>query len=302
MAHGAHFFPNSLLLKTAPTTTPFMYRLLNLWGNLKFCFTHGLLEAAAIILVAAVLLRRRRDSNDALFYGCVVALGVLALHMTFATCGQLGRYEAYLVTMLVFVLAAAATDIGFSGLVRGGLLLGLAVLVPRAWFNSAYCAAAVKSIYLQQFQTGRFLAQAYPDTAVAMNDIGAVNFLGHAPNLDLVGLASTDVANLILTHQFDPAAMVHLIHEHRIKVVAVYSRWLLAVPAEWRYAGSISAECPGPHFTVGGTTVAFYAVHAEDRAALQAALQGFAASLPKGSTITSVEDSKYCVAPQAVER
>jgi hypothetical protein len=96
--------------------------------------------------------------------------------------------------------------------------------------------------------------------------------------------------------------MVHLIHEHRIKVVAVYSRWLLAVPAEWRYAGSISAECPGPHFTVGGTTVAFYAVHAEDRAALQAALQGFAASLPKGSTITSVEDSKYCVAPQAVER
>ena len=50
--------------------------------------------------------------------------------------------------------------------------------------------------YHQQVQMGTLLREYYTGRTIAVNDIGAVNFFADITVIDLVGLASMDVARL----------------------------------------------------------------------------------------------------------
>ncbi len=50
------------------------------------------------------------------------------------------------------------------------------------------------NIYEQQYQMGLFVRRYYQNSTVALNDIGAVNFLADIHCLDLLGLANAEVA------------------------------------------------------------------------------------------------------------
>jgi hypothetical protein len=117
--------------------------------------------------------------------------------------------------------------------------------------------------------------------------------------LDLFGLTSSTVLNLKLAHAYDTDAMRRLAAQQGVKVVAVYVEWFHgaeALPQEWTYAGSLTPKCPSRHATVGGFTIAFYAVHPEDANELRAKLAAYSALLPLGTKVTNDPWTRACMA------
>jgi hypothetical protein len=173
--------------------------------------------------------------------------------------------------------------------------LAVAALLPRGWVILESSGRAVQSIYLQQYQMARFFAAEYPDQAVGINDIGAVDFYTETANLDVVGLASSKVLNAVLENRYDPATMSALADHQQVRVIAIYTNWFHALPPSWIFAGSLTPKCPGNHFTVGGSTISFYSTRASDQPELTSRLNAFADRLPSGDAITHTEDSSVCL-------
>lgn len=304
MSHpGSHFFPNSLLLKTAPVSTALSDRLMPVMENLRYAGKHLLPLAWAVCLGLSIASIRARGAMQRAAAAGIIAVGLSILHTLFSRMGQLGRYESYLVVLTVFslfVLLVECADVLRSRKTVGWVVAcGVLALLPRATVILATNADAVRDIFLQQYQMARFFAKSYPETPIAVNDVGAVSYFRDGQMLDLFGLTSSRVLNMKLAHQYDTDAMRRLAEEHGVKVVAVYVEWFhgaQALPAAWTYAGSLTPKCPGPHATVGGFTIAFYAVHPEDVNELRAKLAAFSAMLPPGTKLTNDPWTRACLA------
>jgi hypothetical protein len=130
---------------------------------------------------------------------------------------------------------------------------------------------------------GKFLARYYPTTPIAANDIGAIAFLGNHDILDLAGLGSVQVTNLIANHAFTTAAIDQLAHEHKTQIAVAYPSWFLGprqLPPTWIPVHSWDFD-PSRSDAVGGLKVVFYAVQPQQAAALEANLEAFAPELPR---------------------
>jgi hypothetical protein len=127
---------------------------------------------------------------------------------------------------------------------------------------------------------GLFLRQYYAGAPVALNDIGAASYLGDVRVLDLVGLASMDVARLRTEREYSPGAIDQLAADRGIRIAIVYDRWFPnALPSGWIKAGSWRIKNA---VVVGSDTVSFYATSPEEHRALAANLRAFRGSLPSG--------------------
>jgi hypothetical protein len=236
----------------------------------------------------------------------IITVGLSVLHTLFSRMGQLGRYESYLVVLTIFSLFVLLEECRGtlralqSKKIAGWLVAcGVIALVPRAGVILGTNADAVQSIFLQQYQMAKFFERSYPQTPIAVNDVGAVSYFHEGPMLDLFGLTSSTVLNLKLAHAYDTDAMRRLAAQQGVKVVAVYVEWFHgaeALPQEWTYAGSLTPKCPSRHATVGGFTIAFYAVHPEDANELRAKLAAYSALLPPGTKVTNDPWTRACMA------
>ncbi len=295
---GAHFFPDSLLLKTP---SGMRGRLLFVQSNVTYFSLH-LLTLVLLVIAAMTYFSVRRQGRITMAGAAgLVVMGTTVCQLVFATVGQTGRYEAFLLVLFIVCLTMLMTEpfvkLGLSQGRRTLLLgsVGIILMVPHGWLVTAYTGRAIQSIHLQQYLMAKFFAEEYPRSAVATNDIGAVDFYTDTANLDLFGLASVEVLNSKLAHTYDAETMRRLADAQDVRVVAVYKSWFTNLPTEWAYAGSLTPTCPGRHSTVGGKTIAFYATHAADEPALAAKLAAFQAQLPEGDRITQNPDTAYCL-------
>ncbi len=300
---GSHFFPNSLLLKTAPASTALSDRFAPVLHNLGYAGKHLLPVGWAVVLGLSIASIRARGAMRSAAVAGMITVGLSVLHTLFSRMGQLGRYESYLVVLTIFslfVLLDECRDILQLKKLAGWLVAcGVLALVPRAGVILATNADAVQSIFLQQYQMAQFFAKSYPTAPIAVNDVGAVSYFHDGPMLDLFGLTSSTVLNLKLAHAYDTDAIRQLAAQQGVKVVAVYVEWFQgaeAVPPEWTYAGSLTPKCPSRHATVGGFTIAFYAVHPEEANELRAKLAAYAAQLPAGTKVTQDAWTRACLA------
>lgn len=299
---GSHFFPNSLLLKTAPTSSALSDRLAPVLQNLAYARKHLLPVGWAVVLALSIVsIRARRGLRVGAAAG-IITVGLSVLHTLLSRMGQLGRYESYLVVLTIFtlfVLLVECADV-WSARVAGWLVAcGVVALVPRAGVIAATNADAVQSIFLQQYQMAQFFAKNYPETPIAVNDVGAVSYFRDGQMLDLFGLTSSTVLNMKLAHTYNTDAMRRLAAQDGVRVAAVYVEWFQgaqALPREWTYAGSLTPRCPSRHATVGGFTIAFYAVHPEDVNELRSKLAAFSALLPQGTKVTQDPWTRACLA------
>ncbi|MGA3287240.1 MAG: hypothetical protein ABSD46_07430 [Bacteroidota bacterium] len=229
-----------------------------------------------------------------------IVLFVLAAlaHLQFGKIGYFYRYEAYLVTLGLFVIAYAFSEIIRSeipwkqrfriGIVISVIMLyfsvqGLRPLIGRSRNSFKQIPSACRNIYEQQYQMGLFLRYFYPESTVAVNDIGAVSFLGDVHMLDLVGLASADVLKLKKEGRYTTEQIFQLSKMKDVDLAIVYDPWFQAenlqgVPPEWIKVGEWAIE---HNVICGGDIVSFYAVKASEKERLVDNLRSFSSLLPK---------------------
>ncbi len=216
----------------------------------------------------------------------LIFLGTALLQVQFARVGWFYRYDAYLIAIGVLAIGLSWTKsesreihIPSSRNLQFSAFLVILLLIPlgkRGVDSLRETPIAMKNIYEQQYQMGLFIQDYYSGQPVAINDVGAVNFLGSGNNLDLWGLASLEVARMKMQRTYSPASIRELAQNKGAKIAIVYPSWV-AVPDEWIRIGTWTIP---DNIVCGSPTVTFYALTQEEADNLRGYLHRFSSNLP----------------------
>ncbi len=295
LAQGSMFLPNSVLLNgilpsSVETRTPFLqpdeiYK--------EITRARGLLGLLLLILVGFLMrYNRRPELWTAPILVPIIWLATTLLHAQFGLIRGFDRYEAYLVVLGLIAVALLVKE-PFAGrllvMIRRWqpvTALGVAVAVYIGLFglsdriNHALMTGfqGMHDIYLQQVQMALFLDAYYPTTTVAANDIGAITFYTDIDLVDLVGLATVEVARARTGGDYDAAFIEALTAERNAPIALIYDEWFEGrIPGSWTKV----AEWTVPEVHVlGGPTVSFYAVDPAEVEPLARYLAAFEGRLP----------------------
>ena len=207
VSKGWFWFPTSVLLKASLPDFHSPGALILSLLNPIFITLHESLHV--LVLLVSVLLfyivacgkgSGARESRQIM--GTILFLTALA-HLEFVGAGPLYRYDAYWCAMAILFLAlqlpvvvprwpsplSLSTWTTPKNLACGALALlfffPLAVKGGRLLWFLPQCTT---NIYEQQYQMGLFVRRYYQNSTVALNDIGAVNFLSRYPLPGFVGI------------------------------------------------------------------------------------------------------------------
>lgn len=225
---------------------------------------------------------------------CAVVAAALVLHVQLAALGSFYRYEMYL---LVAGLAAVVIRLpAFATLsernrpsrarrvVIAALLVALTALTAlRAGDALTNMPRAARNIYEQQIQVARFVRRRGSSHRVAVNDLGAVTYLGETPVVDILGLADDEVARRLLRGRPGPGALADLLAERDADLLVAYVEWLArwgGPPAGWTPVESWEIR---DNLVCAGPTVTFFAPPGR-AGALRRQLEEFAPRLPADVT------------------
>ena len=293
MAHGQGFLPNSVLLKgSMPSlhTAKDMGKALGGEALLQLPqipSLYALLVCAVLLLAWRLRKNRRTEAADLLL---IAAVATMLLHVQFARTGWFYRYEAYLVALMVTALFLAipeTLDLRSAGSVlAAGAVLAVLLLPPIVRGAKALWETprATQNIYQQQYQTGLFLRNFYRDAPVAVNDIGAVNYLADIRCVDLAGLGTYEVARARQRGEFSTDAIRRLVRDRGVKVAVLYASLFRdgsALPAEWIPVGSWEIR---QNVVCGDRTVTFFATEPSEAPRLLRNLLEFRGRLPGSVT------------------
>ena len=149
-------------------------------------------------------------------------------------------------------------------------------LLPADVARSFTAERGARNIYEQQYQMHRLAAEFYR-APVAVNDLGQVSYRNPYPVLDLWGLGSEEARRARLGAPASPW-MDELARRHDVGFAMIYAECFPAVPASWVPVARL--RLGSPRETVAGDAVTFYATGRDRVAAIDAALDGWAPTLP----------------------
>lgn len=292
MVHGGLFLPNSLLMKSGPgrfssvgagvaAVASDWFAVINLFGRPpQLMLTIAALLALALP-AAATGVRSRGRILATLFV--IVSL----LHACLVKLEWFFRYEAYLMALgllAVVVLLAEPSLVGARrarpSIAATAMVILIAIpLVVRTLSALAVTPVAMRNVYEQQYQLGRFFREEYPGAVIAVNDIGVVSWMSSSPIVDVVGLATQEVAERKRQRQFDVNTLRELTYRRRVAAIAIYEKvFAPIIPRDWLLVGEWTIR---GNVAVSEETVGFYARNADDAVRLRQALDRFMPILPK---------------------
>jgi hypothetical protein len=297
-AHGSAFLPSSVLLKTSSAE-----QLSILTGIRKLFSTYALLSGISVCFLTSVVLtvylfvrppKGQRPLRDLL----LILTGMFVIHAQVAQFGWLFRYEAYLLATSI-VLAFAATEVLTSQSrpapspfrwhsPRAVTMILLTVaLAGRGESMLIGIPRNAAAIYEQQYQTARFLAAFYPHQAIGLNDIGAPDFFADIECVDLLGLASNNVAQLRRSGGFNREAVARVSREQGIRVAVLYPELFPdEIPYSWiPVSNMVVTNLPGK-VQLGQRRVTLYAPNLQEAARLLHNITQFQGQLPPGVEVT----------------
>jgi len=300
LSQGWYFLPNSVLLKgRTPDFSSIKEALIWFFSPWKEAYNspHILLLLFISVLIFIYLsLKKHRFFSKPMLLNTLLILGLLS-HIQFAKLGWFYRYEAYLIVLGIFTFSFSAREIlktvyrekketpnrslRIFELVFISLIL-LITLGARGVKALAEIPQACQNIYEQQYQMGLFLKQHYPQKNIAVNDIGAVNYLSDCDCLDLWGLSHMDVARAKRNEKYNTEFIDRITEQHHTEIAILYQPWYEiygGLPPEWEKAGEWKIM---NNVVCGGDTVSFYAVEPEEEKKLRQYLKEFSKKLPKG--------------------
>jgi hypothetical protein len=296
--HGSFWLPNSVLLKgTDPGHGP-LALLDHALTQLKAApyLWQLLLLAALLYFIGRRAGRGAWEREQSLL---LIFIFTTLLHVTFSlVLVWFYRYEAYLIA-----LGLLACGISLRALFNPQMLkerktatliklaacaliasLCLVSLAGRCVISLQRTPRATTNIYQQQYQMALFLRAYYDGSAMAANDVGAINYFADIECLDLWGLATTEVARARREGKYDTRLIQALGEQSHAKIAIVYDSWLDeygGAPLEWRPAGRWRIPS---NIVCRDDTVSFYAVDPAETEHLIQSLRDFTSHLPKGVT------------------
>lgn len=306
--HGWFWLPNSVLLKGHLPDIKSATGVMQLFGYTSY---KNLLKSPHIffLIIAVLILYSYRHNKQKEVWEngqLMIAIFIITtfLHMQFSLFYWFYRYDAYLVALGLFAIAIPLYEYLPSRLQQISinktilpkyvalLTLSLFLILPifsRIKWAIIQLPRATTNIYEQQYQMGLFLKQFYHNTPVAVNDIGAINFLADIKCLDLWGLGSMEVARNKRTGEFGRKQIYDLTKTKGIKIALLYESkgWFLGkIPFQWTKTGEWRIS---NNVVCGKDTVSFYVVDPSEENNLIANLKQFAFQLPN----TIKQSGKY---------
>ena len=300
LAKGWSWLPSSILLKgNFPRFTDWGTALDSLFGPAYFNVKMGphlVVLVLGSLFLALYASDRRKALWDSRQVMTAIFVAIALAHIQFCMVALFFRHEAYLVALGIVVIVAqladqlpqklfgTPTDRALIPKHVGGVLLAALLIYPcavRAGAAMIYLPQASKNIYEQQYQMGLFIKRYYQGSTIALNDIGAVNFLADVHCLDLWGLATYEVTKLMRHHEYHTADILRLSREAGVKVAMVYDNWYTPIgglPRDWVWVGKWALA---DNVVAGGDKVSIYAVDESETAPLMQKLQDFSPLLPK---------------------
>jgi hypothetical protein len=315
--HGWFWLPNSVLLKGNLPLSP-GDRLASFAAHAATAFASSGLRVARLMAVSLLLMLYRfakgKGGDDPLQWlmGIFVVTGLL--HLLLARAGWLYRYEAYLVALGLVAVAAPLYEFvqrwprtlfmsagEWAGLAALALILLTANLLWSAGSHSLRTIArATNNTYLWHYQMGRFVQRYYQGSALAVNDLGAVNFMADIQCTDFHGLADLDVARAMLQKRFDSQFMDALARSRNVRAALVDDNWLGfygGTPREWLLAGRWKFN---DRVVLASPVLSFYALTEAARQQLIENLRDFSSRLPAG--VEQLGPYMHAVSPAPVSR
>jgi hypothetical protein len=299
---GWSWLPSSILRKgNFPSFASWGAALDSLFGpayaNMKAAPHLVVLVATALFLCLYVFDKRPTFWDSRQLMTAIFVLITLA-HLQFCSVALFFRYESYLValgTVVIAVQLAERLPRKIFGPLSGeavapkhaiGLLLAAFLIYPclvRSVAALVFLPQASVNIFEQQYQMGLFISRYYQGSSIALNDIGAVNFLADVHCLDLWGLANYEVTQLARRHQYHTGDIFRLSHAAGVKIAIVYDSWYAGeiggLPRNWVWVGQWTVP---DNVVAGGDTISFYAVDEAETASLIEKLKDFSPFLPRG--------------------
>jgi len=301
LSHGWYALPSPVLLKgNFLDLSSAGSALLSLVGPVYLRLKSGLHLVA--IIFAALFLRLQaagEEGRAAAAREAMTATFVVTalLHLEFADVGWFYRYEAYLVAWGLVVVAAELSGLTFerrssvtaapslfpkraAAAVLAGVLLF--PLLVRGTVALAFIPQATNNIFEQQYQMGLFVRRFYSGSSIALNDVGAVDFLADVHCLDLWGLASLPVTVKRHERNYHTEDIAELARQAGVRTAIVYDAWyggeIGGLPKSWVRVGRWTIP---NNVVVGDTTVSIYAADASEVPTLVEHLRQFRDELPR---------------------
>jgi len=214
-------------------------------------------------------------------------------HLEYVGSSPLFRYDAYWCALAILFVALQIPVVMPRGLAPlslatwpaprnlAGAALRLLLFFPLAVKGGRllwYVPQCTTNIYQQQYQMGLIVHKYYQNSTVALNDIGAVNYLADIHCLDLMGLANFDVAALRRKGNYQVSDIERIAKNSGVRIAIIYDSWFPGrVPPSWVRIGRWTIQ---NNVICGGDTVSFYAVDPAESAHLSESLGDFYTRLP----------------------
>ncbi|MFQ6617690.1 MAG: hypothetical protein ACE5QV_03280, partial [Fidelibacterota bacterium] len=298
LLNGWFILPNPILLKgnipdfssTEKIIKFFTYFAYNLAKN------PHILVLISISLGLFILQTNRKNwpkNNRAVMN--MIFIIITLLHLQFGKTGWFYRYEAYLMALGLFVIAAGLQKYLPESIFKmekrlipkyaAVALLILTIISPlaaRAFLSLVETPQATKNIHEQQYQMGLFVKEFYNGKSIAANDIGAIDFLADVKIVDLWGIGSLEIAMAKRGGYYNAEYISSLAKSKNVKFAVVYDKWfnneeIGGLPQEWVKLGEWKII---ENVVCADDAVSFYGVDSLRADTLLVNLKNFSNRLP----------------------
>lgn len=297
VSKGWFWLPTSLILKASmpdfSSPAGLILSVLNPMYVTLHEAMHMLVLLAALLLVYILACGKGSGALESRqIMGTVIFLTGIA-HLEFVGAGPMFRYDSYWCALAILYLGlqlplvvpdaqallSRKTWTVPQNVAWGALcllfLFPLAIKGGRLLWFLPQCTT---DIFEQQYQMGLFVRRYYQNSTVALNDIGAVNYLADIHCLDLMGLANAEVAAARHKHTYSVGDIDRLSKQTGTRIAIIYDAWFNGgLPPEWIRIGRWTIP---NNVNVGEDTVSFYAVNSAEAQYLIESLGDFSSQLP----------------------
>ncbi len=280
--------PNALLLKNSQITGigPLSDPVAFITSIPKRILAIPLLPVLMLssILFTSYQGKKNGFQSESSAYGIIfIATGIL--HALFVPFSISFRYEGYLIAlgMLTCLIQSKGIVEKYIKDLYIWIILWIFILaVVSVRFLLIYMIPLTShNTYEQHIQMAGFIKEHYSGQAIALNDIGAVNYYADFKCVDLFGLADIDVAQSRMAGTYDTQSIERIADERDVKIAIVYSGWFDdfgGLPDKWVNVGNWTIK--GNEFSKMNT-LSFYAVEESEIQVLKEKLLKFSNKLPK---------------------
>ncbi len=266
---GWHFLPDSILLKAnIPQVETQTYWseignavALTMSRSVQCPLLFALTFLSLATLIATLLVKRYQQRNssggpESKLVNQTLGMNSVFIFITVAHCSFARmdyRYLAYLILTGIVVTTISAANLAQLNLFKkiqlinvrcvylAFVLIALFLARPgfaqsREWLEKTPIAA--QNIHEQQYQMALFTKKYYKGQTVALNDIGAVDYMTDIRLVDLAGLSTREVMDLKRSGRFNDREIYRICKDANVKIALLYKPWFPSLPSEWVKVGT----------------------------------------------------------------